>query len=189
MIFRWTDENEAELRRLWAEGKSASQVAKAIGAPTRNTVIGKVSRLGLQRGMSRAEVAREGGAARAKQKRGTAKPAAFRPLQFAPPRRPPVPRPIPAFGIGTPFLDLPVDGCRYAVTPDDVETHLFCGAPRAEGKPYCEGHCGVAFRPVMKLTDRDRERRSQQAVKNIARAAGINPLTIGQRHDEYGAVA
>ena len=43
----WTEERVSELKKLWAEGHSASQIAKRLGSVTRNAVIGKVHRLGL----------------------------------------------------------------------------------------------------------------------------------------------
>ncbi|MFN3955343.1 MAG: GcrA family cell cycle regulator [Pararhodobacter sp.] len=43
----WTDERVEVLKKMWAEGKSASQIAKELGSVTRNAVIGKVHRLGL----------------------------------------------------------------------------------------------------------------------------------------------
>jgi GcrA cell cycle regulator len=43
----WTDERVETLKRMWAEGQSASQIAKELGGVTRNAVIGKVHRLGL----------------------------------------------------------------------------------------------------------------------------------------------
>jgi GcrA cell cycle regulator len=43
----WTDERVETLKSMWAEGKSASQIAKELGGVTRNAVIGKVHRLGL----------------------------------------------------------------------------------------------------------------------------------------------
>lgn len=43
----WTDERVELLKRMWAEGQSASQIAKELGGVTRNAVIGKVHRLGL----------------------------------------------------------------------------------------------------------------------------------------------
>ncbi|MEM9047604.1 MAG: GcrA family cell cycle regulator [Pseudomonadota bacterium] len=43
----WTDERVDLLKSMWNEGKSASQIAKALGGVTRNAVIGKVHRLGL----------------------------------------------------------------------------------------------------------------------------------------------
>jgi GcrA cell cycle regulator len=43
----WNDERVEQLKKLWAEGKSASQIAAEIGGISRNAVIGKVHRLGL----------------------------------------------------------------------------------------------------------------------------------------------
>ena len=43
----WTDERVENLKKLWSDGLSASQIAAALGGITRNAVIGKVHRLGL----------------------------------------------------------------------------------------------------------------------------------------------
>src|SRR5258705_8478783 len=43
----WTDGRVELLKKLWAEGLSASQIAGELGGITRNAVIGKVHRLGL----------------------------------------------------------------------------------------------------------------------------------------------
>src|SRR5687768_10570325 len=43
----WTDERVELLKKLWADGRSASQIAGELGGITRNAVIGKVHRLGL----------------------------------------------------------------------------------------------------------------------------------------------
>ena len=43
----WTDERVELLKKLWAEGLSASQIAAQLGGVTRNAVIGKVHRLKL----------------------------------------------------------------------------------------------------------------------------------------------
>src|SRR5437868_8340397 len=43
----WTDERVEQLKALWTEGLSASQIARVLGGVTRNAVIGKVHRLGL----------------------------------------------------------------------------------------------------------------------------------------------
>ena len=45
----WTEARVALLRKLWAEGLSASQIAKELGGVTRNAVIGKIHRLGLSK--------------------------------------------------------------------------------------------------------------------------------------------
>jgi len=43
----WTDERVENLKKLWSDGLSASQIAAELGGITRNAVIGKVHRLGL----------------------------------------------------------------------------------------------------------------------------------------------
>jgi GcrA cell cycle regulator len=83
----WTDERVELLKKMWAEGQSASQIAKELGGVTRNAVIGKVHRLGLSN--------RTGGAPTA-----SAKPAAAEtdePVEPAPkPAKTAAPKPAPA---------------------------------------------------------------------------------------------
>ena len=43
----WTDERVELLKKLWADGLSASQIAAKLGGVSRNAVIGKVHRLKL----------------------------------------------------------------------------------------------------------------------------------------------
>lgn len=43
----WDDQRVETLKTLWAEGKTAAEIAKAIGDVSRNAVIGKAHRLGL----------------------------------------------------------------------------------------------------------------------------------------------
>lgn len=47
--FQWTDKRLAVLRELWSDGWSAQQIANKIENPSRNSVIGKVHRLGLMK--------------------------------------------------------------------------------------------------------------------------------------------
>jgi GcrA cell cycle regulator len=44
----WTDERIEQLKRLWENGMTASQIAEDLGGVSRNAVIGKAHRLGLQ---------------------------------------------------------------------------------------------------------------------------------------------
>ncbi|QNA84809.1 GcrA cell cycle regulator [Sphingomonas sp. So64.6b] len=44
----WTDERIDTLRRMWEGGSTASQIAEELGGVSRNAVIGKAHRLGLQ---------------------------------------------------------------------------------------------------------------------------------------------
>jgi GcrA cell cycle regulator len=43
----WTDERVEQLKQLWGQGMSASEIADTLGDVTRNAVIGKAHRLGL----------------------------------------------------------------------------------------------------------------------------------------------
>ena len=44
----WTDERIDRLKSMWAKGATASQIADELGGVSRNAVIGKAHRLGLQ---------------------------------------------------------------------------------------------------------------------------------------------
>ncbi|MEA2998947.1 MAG: GcrA cell cycle regulator [Sphingomonadales bacterium] len=44
----WTDERIERLTTLWTQGMTASQIAEELGGVSRNAVIGKAHRLGLQ---------------------------------------------------------------------------------------------------------------------------------------------
>ncbi|HEV2079460.1 MAG TPA: GcrA family cell cycle regulator [Allosphingosinicella sp.] len=44
----WTDERIERLKELWTQGMTASQIADELGGVSRNAVIGKAHRLGLQ---------------------------------------------------------------------------------------------------------------------------------------------
>ena len=84
----WTDERIERLKTMWTDGATASQIADELGGVSRNAVIGKAHRLGLERAPRRSSRAR----------RRSKKPApAPRP---PPPRRPrpraEAPRPAPA---------------------------------------------------------------------------------------------
>ena len=44
----WTDERIDQLKAMWEKGLTASQIAESLGGVSRNAVIGKAHRLGLQ---------------------------------------------------------------------------------------------------------------------------------------------
>jgi GcrA cell cycle regulator len=44
----WTDERIGNLKTMWEKGMTASQIAEELGGVSRNAVIGKAHRLGLQ---------------------------------------------------------------------------------------------------------------------------------------------
>lgn len=44
----WTEQRVETLKTMWADGASASQIAARLGGVSRNAVVGKVHRLGLE---------------------------------------------------------------------------------------------------------------------------------------------
>lgn len=115
----WTDERVETLKRMWAEGQSASQIAKELGGVTRNAVIGKVHRLGLSNrvpGSGAEEQHAEDSAAPADSGRG-ADPVEARLAAAATPAREPDPAPAsataPAAG-GTTVVPMPA---RKTIVP------------------------------------------------------------------------
>lgn len=96
----WTDERVETLKRMWAEGQSASQIAKELGGVTRNAVIGKVHRLGLSNrvtgGTGRDEDEADTPAAPAAPAAAAARPEPAAPRAAEAPRAEPAPAPRPA---------------------------------------------------------------------------------------------
>ena len=94
----WTDERVETLKKMWAEGQSASQIAKELGGVTRNAVIGKVHRLGLSNRVGPGTPAEDEGTAASAT--ATAAPSPAAPAKPAPAPRAvapePAPRPAPA---------------------------------------------------------------------------------------------
>lgn len=90
----WTDERIDRLREMWTRGMTASQIAEDLGGVSRNAVIGKAHRLGLQARPSPVK---------------PNEPSAAAPVEAAPAAAPPPPPPPP------PSTDFP------ATTALDVE--------------------------------------------------------------------
>ena len=117
----WTDERVETLKRMWAEGQSASQIAKELGGVTRNAVIGKVHRLGLS------NRAGEGAAAsddtdQPSPARSESKPSAppmQKPAAAAKPAARPVPPPAEEPEASEPAEErpVPISSARRAIIP------------------------------------------------------------------------
>lgn len=165
----WTDERVEVLKKLWAEGLSASQIAARLGGVTRNAVIGKVHRLGLS---GRATPSR---APRPKPRRirepshpgkisqfcsaGTAALKADTDLD-AEPIIEVEPSPIrevslPPSGERCNILQLSDKTCRWPIGDPGTEDFCFCGSTPKAGQPYCEHHVQLAYQPAQ-----DRRRRA-----------------------------
>ncbi|GAA4721229.1 GcrA cell cycle regulator [Sphingomonas lutea] len=77
----WTDERIERLKKMWADGATASQIADELGGVSRNAVIGKAHRLGLEQRPSPVKPGEEKKAA------ATAPAAAAAPVKPAAPPR------------------------------------------------------------------------------------------------------
>ena len=84
----WTDERIDRLKSMWAEGSTASQIAEDLGGVSRNAVIGKAHRLGLE---SRPSPVKAGEEKAKKAKPESPAPAAAAKVER--PKRGPRPRP------------------------------------------------------------------------------------------------
>jgi GcrA cell cycle regulator len=159
----WTDERVELLKKLWADGLSASQIATKIGEVTRNAVIGKVHRLGLagrattsriRSARPRTNVALFPSRSSQVQYRtfgNTAlkvapdaqerKSASVIPLR-ALPELEPAPE-----GVIT-LIDLKENMCHWPVGDPMEEGFHFCGRRKSFGIPYCEHHAAIAYNPA-----------------------------------------
>ncbi|MEE8609790.1 GcrA family cell cycle regulator [Sphingomonas aquatilis] len=122
----WTDERIDTLKTMWEAGQTASQIAEALGGVSRNAVIGKAHRLGLQSRPSPV-----------KPNEPVAAPAPVaaapepEPVVAAPPAPPPpAPKPTPA-----PEPVVAAADVRDDEDEDDDDTDAVVAAPRREPQP------------------------------------------------------
>lgn len=94
----WTDDRIETLRTMWEKGMTASQIAEALGDVSRNAVIGKAHRLGLQSRPSpvKANDAEPAAPAPAPVKRTAPAPVAEAPRPAPAPAAAAAPAPTPA---------------------------------------------------------------------------------------------
>ena len=92
----WTEERIERLKSMWAEGATASQIADELGGVSRNAVIGKAHRLGLEQRPSPVKAVEEKDKKAAKPARA---PAAAKPAPSeSEPAAAAKPAPTPAAG-------------------------------------------------------------------------------------------
>lgn len=161
-MMAWNDERVELLKKLWAEGLSASQIAGRLGGVTRNAVIGKVHRLGLSGRATTSRMKSHRPRARAAATaRRLAKPAAagarfgqtgnpaVRAL-YQPEAEPFIPTAeelvIPLKERRT-IQTLTECSCRWPIGDPQMADFHFCGKPKVAGLPYCEFHARRAFQP------------------------------------------
>jgi len=112
----WTEERIALLTQYWQEGRSASQIAEALGEGlTRNAVIGKAHRLGLAQRPSPVKAAEGKAPARAARPAAKAAAGAPEPVASAPAEAASRPAPAPDTGKAPPVA--PVAAAPAVVPP------------------------------------------------------------------------
>lgn len=193
----WTDERVEALKRLFADGLSAKEIAAELGDVTRNAVIGKVHRLGLS--STRKPVKREP-RPRPVPKRPVTVPA---PALIAPPGAGPESREaasdVPVSGpaveatigehpvetaadsVGTTdgvtIIGLRFHHCRWIEgDPNGAET-VYCGRKRKFPSMYCAEHHKRAHTVEKRREDpEDKERRTAAVRRGKTRAAQIRAM-------------
>src|ERR1700686_2546272 len=143
----WSDDRVEQLKNLWTEGLSASQIARALGGVTRNAVIGKVHRLGL--------------AGRASPSRSERPRLPMAPKVSMRSHVPPAPiveeEPL-TFNDGSHATGLRSNDrmCRWPIGDPSADEFHFCGRAPKGGSPYCEAHARKAYQPQQQRRDKGR---------------------------------
>ena len=163
----WTDERVDLLKKLWADGLSARQIADQLGGVTRNAVIGKVHRLGLS---GRATTSRPK-TMRPRKKRVEAintpsAGAGGRPATSGVTARAASAHQSPGLENFPTALLTPIDElviplkdrvtmetlkeshCKWPIGDPAEEDFHFCGRGRHEDGVYCEFHAAKAYQPA-----------------------------------------
>jgi len=153
-IVAWTDEKIELLKKLWARGVSKSQIAADLGGISRNSVSGKLNRLGLlntrlPRPKRESPLPRIASARPPRSNFNPGPPLGRQPdNMLVKPRNPPAltsDQKEYVMGKGIPLLDLARDQCHWPVNDrKGFDDHLFCGA---KGYPYCPHHALMAYQP------------------------------------------
>lgn len=158
----WNDDKEAEFRRLWSEGKSASEIAEKLDT-TRSAVCGKARRLKLaarRRPNAPPRAARTSAAAPklvVVPARQTGKSELTRQIKAAVPRqktlpgRGTIPAPVAARkadGTHYGITDLTNRTCRWPIGAPADEGFHFCGNPTHQDRYYCLHHAVESVVPL-----------------------------------------
>jgi len=184
----WTDERVEQLKKLWADGLSASQIAGRLGSVTRNAVIGKVHRLGLSGRATTSSRTK----ARPRVRMATAK-RPLRPNNRVAQAGNPAVRALyhleadnyvsPAEELEIPMAErktiqtLEECHCRWPIGDPQTPEFHFCGKGKVTGLPYCEFHARRAFQPPQPRR-RERPPMSEPRVPAIETARSTEPVEV-----------
>lgn len=148
----WTDDRVAMLRELWTKGLSASQIAVQLGGVSRNAVIGKAHRLGLESRPS--PIRGGGGGSRSRRNRAISRALEARALRGTMADEEIGGEPVVS-GHGQKIIDRPlspparpisdVKECLWPIGDPSESSFGFCGDETSPGRPYCSSHCAMAY--------------------------------------------
>ncbi len=167
--FEWNDTRIRQLKKMWADGESAGEIAATLGGLSRNAIIGKIYRLGLSNRdpVPAVKMDKPKGKKQPKVASTTALPSGQNKLPL---RRPPVVRagqPLPPQPAANEIsedvlrtaaetlkkakkislMELTEKTCKWPVGDPSTDDFWFCGLDSETGKPYCKAHNDVAFHP------------------------------------------
>lgn len=164
----WTEERVEQLKKLWSQGWSASQIAKELGGTTRNAVIGKIHRLNLvarQNPKMTPPTSAKSKSAISSFSAITVKTPPVARSEYMPPsvafsslNRTPAPA-APAYesDYSKPVTPSPFRNasalsrqCQWPVGDPRSAGFHFCGCSPVEGMPYCLDHAKQAYQPSNK---------------------------------------
>lgn len=129
----WTDDRITLLKRLWGEGKTAAEIAKALGGVTRNAVIGKAHRLKLSNRVSPIQ-----------QNNKKSIPVVAK-VQPQPIERKIQKAPVQDNRKRVPLTELKANECRWPLGDPRDQNFGFCGCSQIPGLPYCAEHAKIAY--------------------------------------------
>ena len=149
----WNEERVAELKARWGDGQTGTEICRAMGATSRNAVLGKAWRLGLRPRVKFTQLARN---PHAKRIRKRLKPPKTAPgsvhyidgqvftIKGEHMSEPP---PAPLLRKPKTLMELRHDSCRWPGEGYGADM-LYCGAVAERGYPYCTEHCEKAYSPL-----------------------------------------
>lgn len=185
MSYDWAPERVEKLKELWKEGLSASQMVGRLGGspgPTRNSVIGKLHRIGLsgnrqsEPGKLRTKKPKQAAhvskaqtrATRIKQILAGCTPLGIQSALETVERAAPVAKYVPVGRVS--FENLEDGACKFPV--GEQAPYLFCGSPQVPGLPYCE-HCARASYAVAKAPTQSGPSRNNAIINYVRKISAF----------------
>ena len=151
----WTDAAIETLRQMALEGKSASSIAVALGAPSRNAVIGKANRIGIKLTGHIHLAPRPSRPSTERPRRpAIARTDALAWKRVAVPTVPRERKSAWAFAqaqvgemLKVSLEEISESACRWPIGDPTTEEFAYCGIQTAKSRSYCAGHCRMAYKP------------------------------------------